>query len=152
MNTYRVVVAADSSRASKKAIKFAVGLCSKLTIDYQVEILYCIGINPPKGTGTLHLLSGLDRINNIEIKEEAKRDVAELECFLSPLNNANVKLVTKEGSSHVGSVIEEYVNKDPPEILVLGSSNKEGLQKFILGSTSDYCLHHCQCPVTIIKE
>ncbi|RCI02636.1 hypothetical protein CU098_006949 [Rhizopus stolonifer] len=128
MNSYRVIVAADSSRASKKAIEFAVGLCSKLTIDYQVEILYCIGINPPKGTGTLHLLSGLDRINNIEIKEEAKRDVAELECFLSPLNNANVKLVTKEGSSHVGSVIEEYVNKDPPDILVLGSSNKEGLQ------------------------
>jgi hypothetical protein len=31
--------------------------------------------------------SGLDRINNIEIKEEAKQDVAELNQFLTQFNN-----------------------------------------------------------------
>lgn len=31
--------------------------------------------------------SGLDHINNIEIKEEAKQDVAELNQFLAQFNN-----------------------------------------------------------------
>ncbi|KAG1133710.1 hypothetical protein G6F42_001172 [Rhizopus arrhizus] len=149
--SYRIVIAADGSNVSKKTIKFAIDLCSKLSCPYQIDVLYCIGINPPKGTTALHLLSGLDRINNIEIKEEAKQDVAELNQFLAQFNNTNIQLKIREGSSHIGSIIEEYVNQDPPRILILGSSNKEGIQKFILGSTSDYCLHRCHCPVTIIK-
>lgn len=85
--SYRIVIAADGSNVSKKAIKFAIDLCSKLSCPYQIDVLYCIGINPPKGTTALHLLSGLDHINNIEIKEEAKQDVAELNQFLAQFNN-----------------------------------------------------------------
>lgn len=54
--SYRIVIAADGSNVSKKTIKFAIDLCSKLSCPYQIDVLYCIGINPPKGTTALHLL------------------------------------------------------------------------------------------------
>ncbi|ORE09906.1 hypothetical protein BCV72DRAFT_200657 [Rhizopus microsporus var. microsporus] len=83
---FRIVVAVDGSSGSKKAIEYAADLYSRCACSCKIEILYCIGINPPKGTTALHLLSGLDRINNIEIKQEAMEEVAELKKFIAQFN------------------------------------------------------------------
>jgi hypothetical protein len=40
-----------------------------------------------------------------------------------------MEVVTIEGTGDVGYILETYINEDPPDLLVLGSSNKEGLQK-----------------------
>jgi nucleotide-binding universal stress UspA family protein len=43
---YRIVVAADDSPISKKAIDHAIKLCSKLTVPYKLDIVYAMGLNP----------------------------------------------------------------------------------------------------------
>jgi nucleotide-binding universal stress UspA family protein len=55
-NSYRVVVAADDSAVSKKAIEYAINLCGKLKIPYQLDVLYATGLNPTTGTTALGLL------------------------------------------------------------------------------------------------
>lgn len=43
---YRIVVAADDSPISKKAINDAIKLCSKLAVPYKLDVVYAIGLNP----------------------------------------------------------------------------------------------------------
>lgn len=46
---YRIVVAADDSPISKKAIDYAVKLCSSLSVSYKLDVVYAIGLNPAAG-------------------------------------------------------------------------------------------------------
>ena len=39
-----------------------------------------------------------------------------------------------------------------PDVMVMGSKSQGKLRRAFLGSVSDYCVHHCDCPVLIIKE
>ncbi|ORE14007.1 hypothetical protein BCV71DRAFT_188157 [Rhizopus microsporus] len=96
---FRIVVAADGSSGSKKAIEYAADLYSRCACSCKIEVLYCVGINPPKGTTALHLLSGLDRINNIEIKQEAMEEVAELKKFITQFNIKASFFINEGGSN-----------------------------------------------------
>lgn len=149
--TYKIVVAADGSAVSMKAIRYAINLSIKLNIPYKLDILYAVGLNP-SGTTSFGLLSGLDRMNNVDIQEDAKENISKLNSYLSEYTEkVKYEVIAREEVCDVGDIIKKYTDEISPDMLVIGSSNKEGIQKFILGSVSDYCLHHCECPVTIIK-
>jgi nucleotide-binding universal stress UspA family protein len=45
----------------------------------------------------------------------------------------------------------EYVEATKPDVLVMSSRGLGSVKRWLLGSTSDHCVHHCQCPVFIIK-
>lgn len=53
--TYKIVVAADGSAVSVKAIQYAIELCAKLNIPHKLYILYAVGLNP-SGTTSFGLL------------------------------------------------------------------------------------------------
>jgi nucleotide-binding universal stress UspA family protein len=38
------------------------------------------------------------------------------------------------------------------DLLVVGSRGLSGLRQLALGSISDYCAHHAQCPVVIVRQ
>ncbi|KAI8976138.1 hypothetical protein BDB01DRAFT_728186, partial [Pilobolus umbonatus] len=80
---YRIVVPVDGSFTSKNAIKYAARLCSQLSTPYQLEIIYAVGLNPPGNS----LLSGLDRMNNVEILEDAKVIIADINDYIHELEN-----------------------------------------------------------------
>ena len=48
--------------------------------------------------------------------------------------------------------ILDVVEKMKADFLVIGSRGMGVLKRSFLGSTSDYCIHHCVCPVIVIKE
>lgn len=149
---YRIVVAADDSPISKKAIDYAVKLCSNLSVPYKLDVVYAIGLNPA-GITAFGFMSGLDRMNNVDIQQDAKESVANLNAYLAQFDETKSNaVIVKTSTKDCGYIISDYINQDPPDMLMLGSSNKEGIQKFILGSVSDHCLHNCHCPVLIIKN
>ncbi|KAI8886552.1 adenine nucleotide alpha hydrolases-like protein, partial [Backusella circina FSU 941] len=150
---YHIVVAVDGSPISKEAIRYALTFCSRLREPYKVEVLHAIPLNPT-GTSAFGILDGLDRMNNEDIKQDAKETIKELESYLSSFkeNEKAFKLVSKEAFVDSGEIIAAYVNDISPDMLIVGSSNKEGIHRYIMGSVSEYCLHHCNCPVTVIKR
>ncbi|CEP15158.1 hypothetical protein [Parasitella parasitica] len=126
---YRIVVAADDSPISKKAIDYAIRLCSKLSIPYRLEVVYAVGLNPA-GTTAFGFMSGLDRMNNVEIEQDAKESVSNLNTYLAHFDETKSKpVIVKTSTKDCGYIIQDYINEDPPDMLVLGSSNKEGIQK-----------------------
>jgi nucleotide-binding universal stress UspA family protein len=64
------------------------------------------------------------------------------------------KNLTPETEVHTGDAREVICNaakKYNPDMLVLGSHGYGALKRVVLGSVSDYCVHHVQCPVVVVK-
>jgi nucleotide-binding universal stress UspA family protein len=59
-----------------------------------------------------------------------------------------------EGQGDVGEILKEYIqdNLDSLDMIVMGSSHKGTLEKWVVGSTTDYCLSFLSIPVTVVKE
>ncbi|MGI0151621.1 MAG: universal stress protein [Thermoplasmata archaeon] len=54
-----------------------------------------------------------------------------------------------------GHVLEEivgFLEKNPTDLLILGSHGRTAAKRILLGSTSDAVLHHVNCPVLIVRE
>ncbi|KAL0074356.1 hypothetical protein J3Q64DRAFT_1772412 [Phycomyces blakesleeanus] len=127
---YRIVVAADNTQVSKKAIRFAVQLYRRLEgTDNSLEIIYAVGLNPTSET-TLSLFGGLDRTNNLDIENSAKEDLEGLEQFMTDYKNlVDFKLFMVQDTKSVEEILTGYINKDPPNLVVIGSTNKEGISR-----------------------
>ena len=52
----------------------------------------------------------------------------------------------------IGEAIVNYANSISANMIVTGTRNLKGIDKFMLGSVSDYVMRKCECPVMIIKE
>ncbi|KAJ3208135.1 hypothetical protein HDU82_002890 [Entophlyctis luteolus] len=62
--------------------------------------------------------------------------------------------VNVQGVMAIGSakeVVVDFVSELKADALVVGSRGINALSRSLIGSVSDYCLHHCQCPVLVAK-
>lgn len=56
------------------------------------------------------------------------------------------------GRGETRDEIVDYVESVKADLLVIGSRDLSTLKRTFIGSTSDYCVHHCHCPVIIVKQ
>ncbi|XP_008451581.2 universal stress protein A-like protein isoform X2 [Cucumis melo] len=61
----------------------------------------------------------------------------------------DVEFEVEEGDAR--NVLCEGVNKYGASMLVVGSHGYGAIKRALLGSVSDYCAHHAQCTVIIVK-
>jgi len=65
------------------------------------------------------------------------------------VKNIDFKSVSLIGPTK--EAIVDKVEKVNAATLILGNRGMNHLSRALLGSVSDYCAHHCHCPVLIIK-
>ncbi|KAJ3051342.1 hypothetical protein HK097_007673 [Rhizophlyctis rosea] len=151
--TYKVMVAANNTPSSYKALQTAVDLCLRLKCEYKVYIVYFVALNPGR---VLPYLDHLEKAYNMEIQSNAEKDVAECKEYFSKnyAGRVNYEFVEVEGEGETGPLIEEYVNETHPDLnlLVLGTRELGTLKRWALGSVSDYCMHHLKCPIVVVKD
>ncbi|KAG9299231.1 hypothetical protein G9A89_013879 [Geosiphon pyriformis] len=152
---YKILVAAENSPISFKAIKYGFDLCSRFNTSYSLTIIYIVALNYETNIPILH---NLDRANNIDIIMDAKETTIKLEDHLKryhdSLPSVKYSFLKHEGHGTVGKILQEYIEKTTPDLnlLVVGSRNLEGLQKIVLSSTSEYLAKHLHCPIVIVKS
>lgn len=56
------------------------------------------------------------------------------------------------GRGEIRDEIVDYVEDSKSNLLIIGSRDMNALKRTFVGSTSDYCVHHCHCPVLVIKK
>ncbi|KAJ3075909.1 hypothetical protein HDU98_006541 [Podochytrium sp. JEL0797] len=102
-----------------------------------------------------------DRVTAVVILEhEAEREqVLErtktlIRAFAVP-NHLNAKysvqILTVSGFQKVGHRICELIDEAKPDMLILGSAGKTHLEGMLIGSTSNYCISHANCPVIVAR-
>ncbi len=58
---------------------------------------------------------------------------------------------TAVAKGDVRDEIVDCVESCGADLLIIGSRGLGAIKRAFLGSTSDYCVHHCHCPVVIVK-
>ncbi|CDS11820.1 hypothetical protein LRAMOSA11464 [Lichtheimia ramosa] len=123
---FRIIVAVDDTPVSRKAISYGLRLHESIA-DSSIQFVFAVGLNPTSNT-SIHLLGSLDRTNNLEIEHDAENTEKALRQRLP--DKADLKVITSEQS--VEKILESYVNSNQPDILIMGSSNRTGLEKYEL--------------------
>lgn len=61
-----------------------------------------------------------------------------------------VNLLLEAGSPH--QTIVSVTEQTQPDWVIMGSRGASNLKEIVMGSVSQYVLHHVQCPVMIVKD
>eukprot|EP00249_Psilotum_nudum_P025359 c29751_g1_i1 orf=325-801(+) len=64
--------------------------------------------------------------------------------------NVTVETLVVHGDAR--EVICATVEKLKVDLLVIGSHGYGTIKRLLLGSVSDYCIHHAHCPVVVVKK
>ncbi len=98
----------------------------------------------------------LEKSYNMEIQQNAAGEIQTCKDYVFEKYGGRIsyEFVEVEGEGEIGPIIDEYIQNNHPDLnlLVVGTRNLGGLKKWVLGSVSDYCIHHIKCPVTVVKE
>ncbi|KAF6142440.1 hypothetical protein GIB67_039404 [Kingdonia uniflora] len=86
----------------------------------------------------------------VDLKKIAARVLEKAKdiCTSKLVNDAIFEVV--EGDAR--NVMCEAVEKHHANMLVLGSHGYGAIKRALLGSVSDYCVHHAHCTVMIVKK
>ncbi|XP_048738602.1 universal stress protein MSMEG_3950/MSMEI_3859-like [Ostrea edulis] len=89
----------------------------------------------------------------IELRREAQNKAQALKDKYSKVvtdlgAGSEVRIETAEKPSHA---IVEIAGKEKAQFIVTGSRGMGVIRRTILGSTSDFILHHAHCPVVVYK-
>ncbi|KAI5655004.1 hypothetical protein M9H77_32191 [Catharanthus roseus] len=160
-----VIVAVDGSEESMNALKWALenlklrsstnesnGESSFIVLHVQSPPSIAAGLNPGAipfgGPSELEVPAF-----NAAIEAHQKRITkAILDHALKICEEKKVKVQTKVVIGDPKEKICEAVDELHADLLVMGSRAFGPIKRMFLGSVSNYCSNHAQCPVMIVKE
>ena len=128
------------------------------------ELLF-LSVLTPDGGGHLPLPdnSGLTSFNlgmqeslwDVYLKSYREYEIAateRLRNFVDRATEAGVRSQFKQINSDVGRGICEQAKTWPADLVMVGSHGRTGLGEMLLGSVSNYVMHHAPCSVLVIHE
>ncbi|MEO5889147.1 MAG: universal stress protein [Ferruginibacter sp.] len=92
--------------------------------------------------------AGIDLLHSDVIKELKNTSLDFLEKSKHHLGDETIKILVKEGS--VGESILAAAKESNADIIVIGSHSRRWLENILMGSITEYVLHHTSIPLFII--
>ena len=153
----KVLVAVDSSTTSHHALLQALKLLNLkdatfflLSVEEIVSRESSIGLADPLGMRTEMPFDLSEERELVDM--EKKRTESALEWAQRICQQAGVKCTTHLVIGAPGQIICNIAEQEKPNIIVLGSEKRGMLERALVGSVSEYVLHHTQFPVLIVPE
>ncbi|KAJ3391114.1 hypothetical protein HDU84_006481 [Entophlyctis sp. JEL0112] len=153
-----VVLAVDSSKFSAHAVKWATtqflqagDVVVLLNVQRSADVVMSdfLAHGGASPLGDIYVPDAAAKIE--KLNESVASDV--VGRFATIVRDAcpgvNVQGVLAIGSAK--EAIVEFVSEVKADALVVGSRGINALSRSLIGSVSDYCLHHTQCPVLVAK-
>lgn len=129
MEIKKILVPVDGSDASKRAFKMAIDVAKVYGAKLVVTCIADVSEAAYPIMGVT-----LDKNGFINIKAKAERLLAALK---------------EEIPSELD--YEEIVEQQGIDMVVIGNSGKGAVSSFVMGSVSQYVIHHVKCPVLVVK-
>ena len=140
------VLCTDGSELALSAIRQGLDLLA--TPERIVVVSVAAPIDPTlvTGTGFAGGVMTYDEKNDIV---EAQRAAAQLHLDDTltelGLDDAETMVLTGDAGREICQIAETL----PASVVVLGTHGRSGIKRAIMGSTSDYVVRHCVCPVLV---
>jgi nucleotide-binding universal stress UspA family protein len=133
----------DGSDNSNKALQYVKEIALKFGAKVTVVTVY----ESP-------LLSGIEIVPyTFSELEKSIREIAEdiLEKTHKEVNEAGISCNTRLEQGDPGKVIVELLENNEYDLVIMGSRGLGTVKSFLLGSVSNYVLHHTNCPIMIVR-
>lgn len=130
--------------------QFVLGYCANLYKPGD-KLVFTHAIEMEKRPVVMHPHGMAFRNNYMSWLGKSQNETKEMmETFANTCRNKkyNFKLITEIGRA--GEVICHTANKENANHIVMGSRGLGTVRRTLLGSVSDYCLHHCHVPVSVV--
>jgi nucleotide-binding universal stress UspA family protein len=145
-----ILIPVNHNEQSEHAVMWAIDHI--LHSDDQVTLLHVYDINKMFLYGRIPELS--EHLMSIDEKARKNGEIL-LDRLLSICQNHPVRQIKATGKLLAGDpeeMIVEVCRKERVDAVVVGSRGQGALKRTFLSSVSDYCLHHCPCPVIVVKS
>ena len=143
INIKKSLCPVDFFPASDKALQYAAGLAedygAKMHLLHVVEPILPVAQEYPIGT-----------IAVTQTVEEASR--VQMEKLVENLKNRGVAVTGKVAIGDVHALIEETISTEQPDIIVMGSHARSGVERFFMGSVSEWLTRNSPVPILVISE
>lgn len=146
---HKILLPTDGSKYAEKAAKHAIWIAGHSN----AEILALNVVD----TSSLVGLPAEDltvRVTEI-LKEEGHKSLETISKMITELEKEEgfqkgVKLIKKTKDGSPADVILKTVKEDNIDLIVMGTSGKHGLDRFLLGSVTEKVVRSAKCPVLAV--
>jgi nucleotide-binding universal stress UspA family protein len=146
---HKILLPTDGSKYAERAAKHAIWIAGHSNAEI-------IALNVVD-TSSLVGLPAEDltvRVTEI-LKEEAHKSLDSIEKMITELEQEEgfekgVKLIKKSKEGSPADVILKTVEDEDIDLIVMGTSGKHGLDRFLLGSVTEKVVRSAECPVLAV--
>lgn len=142
MEIKKILVPVDGSDASKRAFKMAIDVAKVYGAKLVVTCIADVSEAAYPIMGVT-----LDKYGFTNIKTKAEKVLAALKEEI-PIELDHEEIVE---TGIPGAGITEIVEQQGIDMVVIGNSGKGAVSSFVMGSVSQYVIHHVKCPVLVVK-
>jgi nucleotide-binding universal stress UspA family protein len=145
----KILLPTDGSEYANKAAKHAIWIAS-------LNGAELVALNVIE-TSSLVGLPAEDLIVRIKVmlKEEGRKSLEEISKLAEESKTENecqeevkLNLITEEGSP--ADIIVKKIKEENIDLVVMGTSGKHGLDRFLLGSVTENVVRSAPCPVLVV--
>lgn len=146
---HKILLPTDGSKYAEKAAEHAIWIASQS--DAEIIVLNVMDTSSLVGLPAEDLTVRVTEI----LKEEAHKSLDKVDDLVREFKKEegltkDIKLIkeTKEGSP--ADVILKTVEDEGVDLIVMGTSGKHGLDRFLLGSVTEKVVRSANCPVLAV--
>jgi nucleotide-binding universal stress UspA family protein len=139
----KILCPVDFFAASDKALQYAAGLAE----DYGAKIHLLHVVTPLLPVAQDY---PLDTVTVLESVEEAA--TARMKKLVESLERRGVEVTSKVLTGDVHLWLEETITTEKPDLVVMGSHARSGIERLFMGSVSEWLMRHSPVPILVISE
>ncbi|KAK7392246.1 hypothetical protein VNO78_20678 [Psophocarpus tetragonolobus] len=148
----KIMVAVDESQESMYALSWC--LSNLISDTNKLVLLY---VRPPSAFYSLDAAGYIFSTDVVDAMEKYSMHLANsvmqrAEAICKNFNASNINMERVVGVGHAKYVICSAVKKLEADTLVMGTHGYGFFKRALLGSVSDHCAKHANCPVVIVKQ
>lgn len=142
MQFKKILVPVDGSGTADNALRYGVEMAKT----YEARLFVTVVADIGEAAYPLMQVN-LDRNGFASVKEKAEAVMERVKKQIP--QDVNFTPIICTGVP--GNVITSLVDEEGIDLVIMGNSGKGSLSSFIMGSVSQYVIHHVKVPVLIIK-
>jgi len=148
----RILVAYDDGHQAQRALQAAIEFARNTGAVIYIVSAYAL---PTVYQGTI-AMDGMYPDNTAIIKYLQENSQTHLENMLAEaaakVRQENIPVYTKVLEGGPGRVITQFAEEQDIDLIAVGSHNRTAVNRFFMGSVSNYILEHVKCLVLIAKN
>jgi len=152
----KILVSIDSSERSKKVIDEAANLTKATSA--KLMLLHILSYDEENSPYMPTILGDYPVMNSTFIEQIKREQLAYenqglemLKSHIEKLAHQGINAEFSQNYGYPGRTICQVANNWGADLIIAGRRGHSGLNELLLGSTSNYILHHAPCSVLIIQ-